>query len=306
MHTCADFGHHDLVMRRSISDGRDWEPLRTILDPETLPGCNQTEACLPYTSACQGPAGCNIHDGCNITTERVCGGGCAVWDPTPVVDKMTGEVHVFFGRSKTSCVVPGHTHGAGSGGWRDDLWVMTSSTFGATWSEPRNVTAECSTPYGGGVTGSEGHGIQLASGELIVPLCTHCTTLRLLESVSLAQSCLRKTALLPIDYSGGKRALGQGLCKSNDHGKTWVHGGAIYPDAPGLLPSSMGEGEIVELFTPTASGVPRLMYDMRIAPSPGSIFCASGAKAGTSCRATAISSDLGMTWGTITAHPEMP
>ena len=41
-------------------------------------------------------------------------------------------------------------------------------------------------------------------------------------------------------------------------------------------------------------------------PSPGSTFCASGSNAGTSCRATAVSTDLGITWGNITAHPEMP
>ena len=164
---CADFGHHDLVMRLSRDDGRTWEPLRTLLDPNTLPGCNMTEACLPYTEACQGPPGSpGNRDGKNAT---VCGGGCAVWDPTPVVDEVTGEVHVLFGRSTTSCV-PGPTYNTHAAGQRADLWIMTSRDLGATWSAARNVTAECSTPYGGGVTGSEGKGIQLSSGELIVPL----------------------------------------------------------------------------------------------------------------------------------------
>ena len=44
--TCADFGAHDLVMRRSVDDGKTWEPLRTVLDPNSLGGCNTTEACL--------------------------------------------------------------------------------------------------------------------------------------------------------------------------------------------------------------------------------------------------------------------
>jgi hypothetical protein len=148
---CADFGHHDLVSRRSVDDGKTWEPLRTLFDPNTLPGCNKTEACLPYSTACQTGKG------------KICGGGCAVWDPTPVVDKVTGEsechwvqrlsvlpppcsasnralssaVHVFFGRSTTSC-----RGGTRSPGARDDLWVMTSSDVGGTWSAPRNVTAE--------------------------------------------------------------------------------------------------------------------------------------------------------------------
>ena len=209
--SCADFGHHDLVFRRSVDDGKTWEPLRTIFDPNTLPGCNQTEACLPYSNNCQTGKG------------KVCGGGCAVWDPTPVVDHTTQEVHVFFGRSTTSCL-----GGQQSGGYRDDLWVMTSSDLGSTWSKPRNVTAECSTPYGGGVTGSEGHGIQLASGMLIVPL-----------------------------YNVPTAHGGQGTCTSTDHGKTWEHGGAAGPIAGEF--SGPYEGEIVELFEKTSSGGPRLM-----------------------------------------------
>jgi hypothetical protein len=93
--TCADFGAHDLVMRRSVDDGKSWEPLRTLLDPNTLPGCNKTEACIPYTEACQWST---------VKTGKVCGGGCAVWDPTPVVDNITGEVHVLFSRTKSSCL----------------------------------------------------------------------------------------------------------------------------------------------------------------------------------------------------------
>jgi hypothetical protein len=107
LHTCADFGHHDLVMRRSVNDGKTWQPLRTLLDPNTLPGCNKTEACLPSNAACQ--------EG----MPNACGGGCAIWDPTPVVDKVTGEVHVLFGRSTTSCrggVSPRADNSRGPGG----------------------------------------------------------------------------------------------------------------------------------------------------------------------------------------------
>ena len=132
--TCADFGAHDLVMRRSVDDGasvgsettftlrlslaippvacvpdpkdafygrlsapgKTWEPLQTILDPNTLPGCNKTEACLPYTEACQWSS---------VKTGKVCGGGCAVWDPTPVVDTITGEV---CAHSNTCCSLAIH------------------------------------------------------------------------------------------------------------------------------------------------------------------------------------------------------
>jgi hypothetical protein len=86
------------------------------------------------------------------------------------------------------------------------------------------------------MTGSEGKGIQLESGELIIPL-----------------------------YDNNN---GQGLCKSADHGKTWQHGGlAAPPTLPSGGPAFQGpyEGEIVELFEKTAAGTPRLMYDVRIA-----------------------------------------
>ena len=251
---CGDFGHHDLVFRRSVDDGKTWEPLRTILDPNTLPGCNKTEACLPYSGGCQTGKG------------TICGGGCAVWDPTPVVDRVTGDVHVFFGRSTTSC-----RGGAQSAGYRTDLWVMTTSDLGGTWSAPRNVTDTCSTPYGGGVTGSEGHGIQLESGMLIVPL-----------------------------YNVPTAHGGQGTCTSIDHGKTWQHGGAAAPIEGEF--SGPYEGEIVELFEKTANGGPRLMYDTRISAAAGGKIC-KGVK---NCRVTYESDDLGLTWTNATGHPEMP
>jgi hypothetical protein len=142
---------------------------------------------------------------------------------------------------------------------------MTSSDNGGSWSAPRNVTTECSAPYGGGVTGSEGHGIQLASGELIMPLY----------------------------FSGGKPMLLQGLCRSSDHGNTWSSAGAMFEGA-GSKDARIdhgGEGEIVELFGKTARGGPRLMYDVRIAWTKEGGVCT----AAEGCRATYTSEDLGAT-----------
>jgi|EP01046_Picozoa_sp_COSAG06_P069875 hypothetical protein len=117
-HTCADFGHHDLVMRRSVDDGASWEPLRVLMNPdEVFDDCNATEA-MPCTAAEQ--ANCQTGHG------RQCGGGCAVWDPMPVVDNRSGTIHLFFGRSTSSCK---GTKTTGRRGPTDkaDLWVMTST-----------------------------------------------------------------------------------------------------------------------------------------------------------------------------------
>ena len=163
--SCADYGQHDLVLR--VHDGQSWGSLRVLLDPGAyFADCNRTEA-----MQCKDGTGPGRHwdsPGCQTGKGNICGGGCAVWDPTPVGDVQTGEIHVFFGRSTSSC------KGGTNGGLREDLWVMTSSDLGDTWAAPRNVTAACSAPFGGGVTPSGGHGIQLqgtpAEGHLVVPL----------------------------------------------------------------------------------------------------------------------------------------
>ena len=248
--------------------GNTWEPLETILDPNTLPGCNKTEACLPYTEACQWSS---------VKTGKVCGGGCAVWDPTPVVDNVTGEVHVLFSRTKSSCLGSTYPAFPGQIASNHDLWIMTSSDFGSTWSHPRNITDDCSNPYGGTVTGGEGHGIQIDStGQLIIPLYWEHDLVK-------------------------PPVARQGVCTSRDHGKTWRSAG--YAEAPNGEFGGPYEGEIVELFEKTATGTPLLMYDVRI--STHGDFCQNGQQQGN-CRATFLSDDLGMTWTNATAHPEMP
>ena len=62
----------------------------------------------------------------------------------------------------------------------------------------------------------------------------------------------------------------------------------------------------MELFEKTEVGTPLLMYDVRI--SAHGDFCQNrnSSNSNGNCRATFISSDLGMTWENATAHPEMP
>jgi hypothetical protein len=229
---CADFGHHDLVMRRSLDDGVSWEPLRVILNPdEFFSDCNKTEA-IPCTPAERANRTCQTGLG------RQCDGGCAIWDPMPVVDNRTGTIHIIFGRSTSSCGEGQHPRSTGRRGPTDkaDLWVLTSTDLGQSFGTPRNLTMNCSWPYGHGAIGtalhgwvpSGGHGIQLSSGELVAPI-----------------------------YNDA----GQGLCISED-GDTWHAGGWVHGNPAKY--SGPYEGEVVELFQKTPSGDPRLLYDCRI------------------------------------------
>lgn len=267
--TCNDYGNHDLILRRSTDNGQTFTALRTILQPNKHWGdCNQTELAGPVPNHIEG---------------GVCRGGCAVWDPTPVVDNRTGTIYVFFGRSKSSCPWNG---GTDWGGRRADVWLMKSTDIGRTWSEPRNMSSSCSnsTPpapgslpgssYGPVDTPSGGHGVQLSTGDLLVPVY----------------------GIAPFG--------GQGLCKSSDGGDTWTTGGlTISETGANGKPATGVEGEIVELLGRTADGGPRLMFNTRI---DGAASCAAKAPK-QQCRLTYVSDSLGEDWlQQITFHTEMP
>ena len=106
VHICTS-----LIFARSDDDGASWDQLEVLLDPnELFDDCNQTEAARCTDGV--GPGGRWDSPGCQTGVGVVCGGGCAVWDPTPVADADTGHVHVLFGRSTSSCR-GGHPPGCG-------------------------------------------------------------------------------------------------------------------------------------------------------------------------------------------------
>ena len=134
--SCADApGQHDLLCQRSDDGGAAWT--------NCSDGLALVDVGREWGPRCAGKA----------TT-------CAVWDPTPVAERSSGKIFVFFSLSP-----PGMTAFARS------LMLIESATLGRTWTPPRNLSAELTTlppGYQGTFTGNPG--LQLASGRLVVPM----------------------------------------------------------------------------------------------------------------------------------------
>ena len=147
--SCGDFGHgkgkgqHDMVMRRSTDGGKSWGQLKTILDALSFPAWKDIDA------------------------ESSPDDGNAVWDPTPLWDAHTSTVWLFFngpGREDADCAA-----GICS------TWSMHSTDLGKSWATAKNMTTQCQRPGStpgtfAGNTPGNGHGVQLSTGRLVVPM----------------------------------------------------------------------------------------------------------------------------------------
>ena len=94
--------------------------------------------------------------------DRTCG------NPCPVVERVSGTIWLPFCKN----LAAGHEGLITQGKAPRTVWLTHSEDAGLTWSEPREITATTKDPrwtwYATGPT----HGIQLASGRLVVP-CDH-------------------------------------------------------------------------------------------------------------------------------------
>ncbi|MBT4098334.1 MAG: exo-alpha-sialidase [Gemmatimonadetes bacterium] len=77
--------------------------------------------------------------------ERTCG------NPCPVVDWTSGDVLLLFCKDN------------------QEIFLSRSGDHGHTWGPPRNISAQARHPDGSFVGTGPGHGIQLASGRLLIP-----------------------------------------------------------------------------------------------------------------------------------------
>lgn len=129
-------------------------------------------------------------------------------NPTPILNEKTGEIFLFYARNFAND--------------RTELFLKTSVDAGASWSNPRNLTALfAGNRYGWTLhLPGPGHGIQTRTGRLIVPVW-------------------HRRAL---NFPAAERAYGISFVTSDDGGKTWKNGGAIPPDE-----TQLNESRIVEL-----------------------------------------------------------
>lgn len=181
----GDAGDIDLVLRRSEDGGRTWGEMTVVWD-----------------------------DGANT-----CG------NPCPVVDTVTGVVHLLMtrnlGHDTEREIIDGTSEGTRT------VWVMTSADAGVTWSEPREVTAETKRAEWTWYATGPGNGICLRwgahAGRLVVP-CDH--------------------------IEAGTKKYFSHVIVSDDHGATWRVGGVTPSD-------QVNECAVAEV------GVGRLLLNMR-------------------------------------------
>jgi sialidase-1 len=159
-------GQHDMVLRRSTNGGESWGKLTTIVDAVDFPPWKglRAESKVYWPKA-------------NLTFGDA---GNAVWDPTPVWDRETDTVWLFFngpGREDADCA-------AGLCA----TWATQSRDKGLTWTVATNMTAQCQRPFAfnhndplsaRADSASNGGGIQLRDGRLVIgitggPAATTC------------------------------------------------------------------------------------------------------------------------------------
>lgn len=137
--TLRDWGHIDLVLRRSPDGGRTWEPARVLVGQGDLP-----------RDVAHNPAAVER----NLTVS----GAYTVNNPTWIADPSSGETHLLY------CVEYGRA------------FIRTTTDGGLTFAEPREITAAFSAfrtrdayPWRVLAIGP-GHGVRLTSGRLVTPV----------------------------------------------------------------------------------------------------------------------------------------
>ena len=130
-----------------------------------------------------------------VATEEgwVCG------NPAPVVDRDTGTIWLPFCKN----LQDGPESMICEGKAPRTAWVTYSQDDGATWAEPKEITADVKLPEWSWYATGPCHGIQLKSGRLVIP-CDH---------IVLKDRHPRDPTYSHIMYS-------------DDHGQTWQIGGS--------------------------------------------------------------------------------
>ncbi len=168
-----DWATIEIYMRRSTTGGKTWEPRKRIV----YVGMHEEHG---YKFERNRVA---VEQGLGEEGQR------PITNQMPVVDKVTGDIHLFHCVEQARC------------------FLMTSKDDGLTWSPPKEVTDVFEAfkkeyPWRVLATGP-GHGIQLENGRLVIP-------------VWLSRGG---------GYMGHRPSV-TSVIYSDDHGKTW-HAGEI-------------------------------------------------------------------------------
>lgn len=168
-HDSRDYGEIDIRLRRSVDGGRTWQPAQKIAHlGERIEG---------------------IPEG---RTTGNAGQEQTVNNPVAIVDKQTGAIEFLYCVNYERC------------------FSMRSTDDGKTFSNPVDITAvfevfRSKYPWKVIATGP-GHGIQLSSGRLVVPIW------------------------LAYGKRGAHNPSAAGTIYSDDHGKTWNAGEIAVPN----------------------------------------------------------------------------
>jgi sialidase-1 len=205
----------------------------------------------------------------------------SLWDPTPTWDAQTRTLFLTFSREHGNPNSQLAHCRNGESSCRD-LWTMTSTDEGRSFSAPLNITAQIGWPALGTniLTAGGGSGIQLPSGRLVVPV-----------------------------YSGSSNTtpgphLGSSTLLSDDHGKSWRLGAAV------------GDTRLCEPTVVRAFGGPNhLIMNMRLENAclekvQGHCTRAEKMDCGVGgpqhCRAQSHSTDGGESWSPRLPVPSLP
>ena len=132
-------------------------------------------------------------------------------NPAPVLDRDTGVVWLLFCKN----FADGPENLIVEGKAPRTVWVTCSRDEGESWEEPREITGEVKDPSWTWYATGPGHGIQLASGRLVVA-CDHVQgTASAYYDIETSVAVLAATGHSHIIYS-------------DDHGASWHIGGVAH------------------------------------------------------------------------------
>jgi sialidase-1 len=137
VNNASDFGDINIVMKRSVDNGKFWDPIQTVVDNATLQAGN----------------------------------------PAPVVDLTdpqypNGRIFLFYNTGNN------HENEVRKGNGLREVWYITSTDSGKSWSDPENITLQTHRPKQPGVNklydfpedwrsyaNTPGHAMQFTSGK---------------------------------------------------------------------------------------------------------------------------------------------